>query len=852
MFRTIVQRGSVGSKGTDVQEYERENRALARRVAADGMVLLRNEGNLLPLEKGASVAVYGAGAVATVKGGTGSGDVNSRETVSIWRGLKEAGFRITSEGWLSAYQKEYEAARIARREEIRHKARSTDYFTAYASVPPVIPVGSIIETKEEGDDAQVAIFVLSRISGEGKDRSLLAGDFKLSKDEEVFFYRVCSLYEHVVLVLNTGGLVDLGFLDAGEASNVDALLYIHQPGMEAGNALADVLSGVVNPSAKLTDTWALRYGDWPSALSFSRVGVTREVYTEGIYVGYRYFDTFAKDVRFCFGYGLSYTTFDITHVGLSSCNLGESRAAIGVKVRVKNTGSAAGRQVVQVYASCPQDKINKEFRRLVAFSKTRLLAAGETEELEVRFPLYALASFDTDRAVWSMDVGKYVLMVGDSLSSSKPCAIIAAQQELVFSRVQNVCTPQGEINELEPCANMAARIKARREELLAACRSEGTPEIFLHEGDVGEVCNVVYADSAGRASFEARQFTDLFAADTLIHLVVGDQVASQDSPTGAIQAVPGCAAQTSRCGEEQGLPCIVLADGPAGLRLAQRFRVDKDGKPLPVPLVDSFENGFFAQAASETTAGQSGEWRYQFYTAFPVGTQLAQSWDTDLIAQVGKAVARELVEAGVTLWLAPGMNIHRNPLCGRNFEYYSEDPLVSGLCAAAMTRGVQSIHGVGTTVKHFACNNREDERMQSDSVVSERALREIYLKGFEIALKESSPMAMMTSYNLVNGVHTANSEDLCWKVARCEWGYAGVIMTDWNTTTQGAPSVLSSSCTASGCIRAGCDLVMPGDRRDIENLAQEFSAGNLALDQLQRSASRIVDAVWKSRFIRET
>ena len=858
MAKTIVQRQIAGAKTPSESSGEAANRALARRAAADGIVLLKNEEGLLPLKKGESVALYGAGSVATVKGGTGSGDVNSRDTVSIWRGLKEAGFRVTSEAWLCAYQHQYEEARLAWRDEVLKKAKGADFFAVYSATPFVTPVGLLPDTRQEGDEASVALFVLSRTSGEGKDRSSLAGDFKLSKDEEALFYKVCSLYEHVVLLLNTGGLVDLGFLDAAEAANTDAVLYVHQPGMEAGAAVADVLSGDVNPSAKLTDTWALRYRDWPAALSFSRRGVTREVYSEGIYVGYRYFDTFDKKVRYCFGYGLSYTTFAIDQVGIAHYNLGTTDAQIGVNVRVKNTGSVAGRQVVQVYASCPQESLRKEFRRLVGFAKTRLLSPGETQEIEVRFPLYALASFDTQRSAWLMDTGQYVLLVGDSLASCAPSGIISVQQDLVFSRVQNVCTPQCDIGELEPCAKMAAKIDERRSKLVEACHSEGRPEIFLHEGDTGKVRDVVYGELAGRASFEARQFTDFFAADTLMRLVVGDEAASQDNSAAQGQVVPGCAAQTSACASERGLPAIVLADGPAGLRLAPHFRVDKEGHPLPVSHKETFEGGLFCGTTDEGE-GSTAEEHWQYYTAFPVGTQLAQSWDCELIASVGEAVARELVAAGVTLWLAPGMNIHRNPLCGRNFEYYSEDPLVSGLCAAAMVRGVQSAGGVGATVKHFACNNREDERMQSDSVVSERALREIYLKGFEIALKEASPMALMTSYNLVNGVHAANSGDLCTKVVRCEWGWAGLIMTDWTTTTQGAmqagasiaSSVLCSPCTAAGCIRAGCDLVMPGDKRDIENLTREFATGDLSFDALQRSAARVVDVALHSRFVRE-
>lgn len=297
-------------------------------------------------------------------------------------------------------------------------------------------------------------------------------------------------------------------------------------------------------------------------------------------------------------------------------------------------------------------------------------------------------------------------------------------------------------------------------------------------------------------------------------------------------------------GKKQGVAPITLADGPAGLRLMKFYDVEKEtGKIAQKPFHFSLEGGVFY----EDTGVQPGEERYyQYCTAIPVGTLLAQSFDTELVQEVGEMIGQELQEFRVTLWLAPGMNIHRNPLCGRNFEYYSEDPLLTGLMAAAMTRGVQSNAGVGTTIKHFACNSQEDNRMGCDSILSERALREIYLKGFEIAVKTAQPMSIMTSYNKVNGIHAANSFDLCTKAARDEWGFQGVIMTDWTTTENGP------DCTAAGCMRAGNDLVMPGCQRDHENLRQELEKGMLSLDDLKACVSHSIHIILQSLAYEET
>ena len=339
---------------------------------------------------------------------------------------------------------------------------------------------------------------------------------------------------------------------------------------------------------------------------------------------------------------------------------------------------------------------------------------------------------------------------------------------------------------------------------------------------------------------EAADIVKGLETEQLISLVVGDTNKGQGNNLGAAGvSVPGSAGETSAAAYGQGVANIVLADGPAGLRLLQKYTV-KDGEIRMPPFEASLERGFFAEDHI-----LEGTPYYQYCTAIPVGALLAQSWDEKLMEEVGTMIGEEMYTFGVTLWLAPGMNIRRNPLCGRNFEYYSEDPLVSGKMAAAMTRGVQSVRGCGTTIKHFACNNQEDNRMGSDSIVSERALREIYLKGFEIAVKESAPMSIMTSYNLINGVHAANCRDLCSAAARREWGFDGVIMTDWATTAQG------DDCTASGCMRAGNDLVMPGQSSDHDNIRKELEQGTLKKEELQGCATRLVRVILRSALYAE-
>ena len=828
-MRTIKTRHFTGTTDNTVTKRELDNRKVARRAAAEGMVLLKNEGQLLPLKEGSKVALYGVGASRTIKGGTGSGDVNERETVSIYQGMKNAGFEITTEDWIKDYDKQYQDARYAWRDEIEKKTASLEdevvgFFNVYSTTPFRMPAGAAV-TKT---DADVAIYILSRVAGEGADRFDEAGDYYLTEEEKKQLADICGMYKHVIVAVNTGGLADLSFMD--EYANIEALLQIVQPGMEAGNAFADIISGKVTPSGKMTDSWAYKYEDYPNSKSFSHNNgnVDKEYYTEGLYVGYRYFDSFDVPVRYGFGYGLSYTTFETK---VLSAVLKDNK--IIVETETTNTGNTySGKEVVQLYATCPAGKLEKEYRRLAAFGKTGLLAPGQSEKMTLEIALDKLTSYSESEAAWVLEKGSYVIWTGNSLESSSPCAVLAVDADVVLTKTQNICPLKEELEEMKQSSE---KMNQKLAALLKLTEEKALPVMELKAADVATRV-VEYHSNAECVPAEAREFVDALSTEKLVALASGDPGKGQGSNLGSAGiSVPGSAGETNDCALEDGIPGIVLSDGPAGLRLMKHYNV-YEGKIVNKPFKFSLEGGLFC----EGEPAEPGETWYQYCTAIPVGTLLAQTWDTALIEEVGEMIGGEMEEFSTTLWLAPGMNIHRNPLCGRNFEYYSEDPLVAGKIAAAMTNGVQKVPGCGTTIKHFACNNQEDNRMGSDSIVSERTLREIYLKGFEIAITESQPMSIMTSYNLINGVHAANCEDTCTKAARCEWGFQGMIMTDWTTTEHG------EDCTASGCMRAGNDLVMPGAFSDRDNLNQELADGTLSMDDLKACISRLVNIVWQS------
>lgn len=904
----------TGTTSEEISEREQRHRILAREAAEESIVLLKNDG-VLPLPTGIPVALFGAGAGLTIKGGTGSGDVNVRHSVSIYDGFTLARVRVTSKDWIEDYEERYELARQAWKKQILDECGgSTDgqlFFDTYTSHAFEMPEGRPIEDTDV-QDAKTAVYVISRVAGEGCDRHLAKGDYYLTDHELEDLRVLATLVEKIVIVINAGAPIDLTVLEA--MPEVKAILFMGQAGEEGGNACARILLGFVNPSAKLTATWARSYMDYPGAMEFSDVRaqldednaygaaetidrdalLARSRYEEGIYVGYRYFDSFGVAPRYHFGHGLSYTSFVLTAEAPRAAADG-----LYIPVTVENTGNPyAGKEVVQVYAACPQPaaisgedgvkvaasgetaetlagdagnggagveasaqaKVEaKEYKRLVAFRKTRLLAPGEQETMTLHVDGRALASFRTDydaaHGAWVIEAGRYAIFVGSSSEESRLqlAGVVEVAEEKVLEIVPHICPVKDAA--FHECA---APVESLRRKTQAWSDTWATMKQAAQQGKrIAGLCGKLgWTQALGETTWApgeepvfrnaqddldrmAHAIASALEVKDLIPLLMGEFDMHASALGSAGQRVPGTAGETSRSLEELlHVPGISMADGPAGLRLSRSYLVERaTGEKLSTGIEANLENGFFA---SEPAEPEKYERWYQFTTAWPVGTNLAQTWNEELLGAVGRATGIEMEEFHVAWWLAPGMNIHRNPLNGRNFEYYSEDPLLSGKMAAAITKGVQALPGVGTTVKHFACNNQENNRMGVDAVVSERALREIYLRGFEIAIKESQPMCVMTSYNEINGVHSANNADLCTEIARREWHFQGVIMTDWATTLD------FGGADAAGCVAAGNDLIMPGATSDLENIEQAYAEGRLSEADIRSCAERVLNIVLRT------
>lgn len=814
----VEERNRIHSGTPEPQPSARElaNSCLAGELAAEGMVLLKNEG-VLPMKVSTVTALFGCCAENTVKGGIGSGDVNNRESISVYRGLKEAGVVITSEDWLSDYQKCYESAKNKWKAKVLEDAEHVDNpFDAYVANPFVFPEGRRIADRDV-EGAEAVIYVISRISGEGRDRRREDGDYYLSKreQEDILFLNRKDI--PIVLILNTGGPVELTNI-LEEAENVRAVLSISQSGQESGRAAADILLGKKVPGGKLTTTWAKRYEDYPGAENFGYLNgnLETEEYTEGIYVGYRYFDSFGIQPLFPFGYGLSYTSFAMEFVRLQ---VKESK--IEVEVLVKNTGDCyAGREVVQVYLTLPQTGEAKEYHRLAGFAKTPVLQTKEARKVTVTIEQKQMASFSEQLHAWYIEGGKYGVWIGNHSASLRLEAVLTVSERVILERTHVLCNGKVQFAELE-----GSKTAGEREaDWMAMAEAQGIPEFLYVPGkEEQRVCRTQPAAE--------------LPVEELIPLLYGNITEGASTLGSSGVRVPGSAGETSEALEEKyGIRSLIMADGPAGLRLRQSYEVDRETDTVyGVGILGALENGFLEPAKHH----EGADIYYQYCTAFPVGTALAQTWDPKLLQRFGEAVAAEMEEFQVDLWLAPGMNIHRNPLCGRNFEYYSEDPLLSGVMAAAVTEGVQSRKGCGVTIKHFACNNQEDNRQGVNVCVSERALREIYFRGFEIAVKQSAPAAIMSSYNLINGVHAANSRDLCTLTAREEWGFDGVIMSDWNTTVPDDGSVPWK------CAAAGNDIIMPGSPKDDADIREAYAQGKLSEAEIRNCAGRILALIRK-------
>ena len=720
--------------------------ALSRKAAREGMVLLKNEGNVLPLLRGCKVALFGKATVDYVKGGGGSGDV----TVSYVRNLvdgfvEQIGKEAVFPGTVRFYQ-EYVARQYA------------EGWVPGMIAEPAVPEMLLREARAFTDTAVISI---SRYSGEGWDRKspramierkepvtgdpvsmsdvlFEKGDFYLSDAERRMVQTVSAAFEKTVVVLNTGGMMETACFR--DNPRIQGLLLAFQGGMEGGCAAAELLTGMESPSGKLTDTYAEDLEDYPGCRDFYESDEYVN-YTEDIYVGYRYFETIpgaGKKVVYPFGFGLSYTHFSLTQEKVV-IDSEEAEA----RVLVTNEGSCPGREVVQVYYSAPQGKLSKPARELAGYRKTRMLAPGESEQVVIRFPLSQMASYDdlgkTSLSAWVLEAGEYRFHIGTSVRDTRQAAETWVLQEnriveqlssrMVPTLLEKRMLSDGTFEDLPtgPCNDFTETVlpPLGYDAMHAAPEVRAVPRL----SNYGHGTGIKLRDVAeGKISLE--DFVKALPDEDLACLLGGQ-------PNVGL-------ANTYGYGNNAvyGIPNIMTADGPAGIRFHQELGV--------------------------TT------------TAFPCATLLGSTWDPEVTYEVGAAAALEAKENNIMVWLAPGVNIHRNPLCGRNFEYYSEDPLLAGKQAAALIRGVQS-ERIAATPKHFALNNKETNRRSCDSRASERAIREIYLKQFEILVKESHPWSIMSSYNIINGHRASENEDLLTHILREEWGFDGMVTTDWWT-----------------------------------------------------------------------
>lgn len=728
---------------------------LSHKAATEGIVLLKNNG-LLPFAKGTKLAVFGCGQIDYIKGGGGSGDVHVAYVRDIYQGLKMKTDKVEVFDELSLFYKEY----VEQQYKLQNNPGEFDEATVSAE---------LLDRAKSFTDT--AIIVIRRYSREGFDKRNDGTDayFNLSDAEKAMVEAVTENFAKVVVLLNVGAMIDTSWFAYNDA--VSAAVMLWQGGMEGGLAAADILTGEANPSGKLVDTCAKSFDDYPSSEGFHESEAYVK-YTEDIFVGYRYFETIPgkkECVVYPFGYGLSYTTFSLSEI--TACHVGSK---IMVSVKVTNTGDFSGKEVVQVYYGAPVGKLDKAAKELCGFAKTKELAPGESEELCISFAVKDMASFDefgeVAASAYVLEKGIYNIYIGtDVRNASKIEYTYVLEEDVVTEQLHSYCAPE----------KLDKRMKADGTYETVECQSvERT--VFPCEYKCAEKPEKMHRlIDVAEDKIDLDTFIAQLTEEELIHIVSGHENRGVANTCGVGSL------------ERYGIPPIMTADGPAGVRI---------NRPTGV-----------------------------LTTAFPVATAIACTWNLEIMEEIGKAGALEMKENNLQLWLTPALNIHRSPLCGRNFEYFSEDPFVSGKMAAAQVKGIQSQNIVGTP-KHFACNNKEVNRKNSDSIVSERALREIYLKGFEICVKESKPRLLMTAYNLINGVRASENVELLEGILRGEWGFDGMVTTDWTTRAEHRKEV-----------QAGNDLKMP--RGNSDNLRESLENGTLTREELCVCVKRILEMI---------
>lgn len=756
--------------------------AQARAMAADGIVLLKNEDKTLPITGQTRVAVFGRSAVNYFTVGYGSGgDVVSPYRRNLMEGLLEHGVKVDG---ILASQYETWCSRP-------RNVPDEGYWAHWPMSNPEMPLKAE-DVAAAARRCDMALVVIGRAAGESRENVLKPGSYYLTDREKAMLDVVATYFHRVCLVMDCGNVIDMSWTRDYE-NKLTAIVYAWQGGMESGTALADVLTGAVNPSGKLTDTIAVKYEDYPSSQSFGAMAFN--AYTEDIYVGYRYFETFAPDrVLYPFGFGLSYTRFRLSSQAAVSGN------QVTVNTTVENVGDEAGREVVQVYVDLPCGTLGNPKRVLAGFKKTGLLQPGQQQVVDVPFDLASLASFDDTgctghKDAFVLEAGNYCVQAGTSIRDVKAVVCIVKQGLEVVRQLHecNAVRPEhgfcrmvnkgGALDmEMVPTAN-----RNLKQDILAHLPQELTP---------GQTEFTFEDVKARRCTPE--EFVAQLSDQELDDITHGFGLMNDPSgPAGNAGSLGG----VTEALKKRGIPTVITTDGPSGIRIRRTCSL------------------------------------------LPCGTCLASTFDPEGVEALYRLLGREMVLQGTQVLLGPGMNIHRNPLCGRNFEYYSEDPLLTGKIAAAMVRGIQS-QGVSACPKHFACNNQETNRNKCDSRLSQRAQREIYLKGFEIAVKESDPWCLMTSYNLVNGVWSHYHYELVTDILHDEWGYRGLTITDWWMQPGAAPEF--PTITNDACrIRAQVDVLMPGEIQERTLVASLADPNGVTRAEAQRCAVNVIKFILK-------
>ena len=762
---------------------------LARQATAEGCVLLENEGQALPLREGERVAVFGRMAFHYYKSGLGSGGlVNTRYVVGILDALKDCKEIRLDEKLMGIYE-----------DWIRENP--FDEGQGWGRVPWC---QKEMEVTDEmlgcARDNDVSLVIIGRTAGEDQDNNAGPGSYCLTETEEDMIRRVCQVSKRTVVVLNVGNIIDMSWV---EKYHPQAVLYAWQGGQEGGNGVADVLTGKVCACGKLTDTIAQSIEDYPSTENFG--DPFKNYYKEDIYVGYRYFETFAKDkVLYPFGYGLSYTSF-----GIKAEILKNSEEELTVSAEVVNTGAVKGKEVVQVYAKVPQGKLGNPARRLIGFAKTGELKPGEKEEVVIVIPKYDLTSYDDSgvtghKSCYVLEEGTYEISVGSDVRSAESAGCYEEKFRVV-EKLQEACAPVEKFSRMKAVLMPDGSYQAVTEEVPVRTvdpqerRKQNLPETLAYTGDKGyKLVDVL----DGKVSME--NFVAQISEEDLIAMFRGEGMCSPKVTPGTAAAFGG----VTESMKALGIPVGCCADGPSGIRM------------------DCGTKAF----------------------SLPNGTALGCTFNTELVGDLYEMTGKELRLNKIDSRLGPGMNIHRNPLNGRNFEYISEDPLLTGrICAAQVKAMAKS--GIGSTIKHFCGNNQEVGRSTSDSVMSERCLREIYLKGFEMAVREGGARSVMTTYGSVNGLWTAGSYDLCTTILRKEWGFEGIVMTDWWAKSnyeghQAAVQVKAPMVAAQNDIyMVVSDAKANPEKDDVEEM---LHAGKLTLGELQRNGANILGFLLKS------